>query len=99
MQKKGKLLVVGLVIFCLLGIYQSGYTWPGIDPNGVSICTASEAQDRQQIISDNQGGAIITWEDDRNGNSDIYTQAINGVGMVKWTANGVSICTASSDQK
>ena len=66
--------------------------------NGVVICNATLAQTKPQIISDGQGGAIITWADWRNdpdsGTSDIYAQAISSTGVVKWTANGVSVCTA-----
>jgi len=66
--------------------------------DGVAICTAAGTQVWPTIVSDGEGGAIITWEDWRNGslNTDIYAQRINSSGAVQWTANGVAICTASS---
>ena len=66
--------------------------------DGVPICTASDAQFNFQIVSDGSGGAIITWEDYRSGNSDIYAQHVNGSGAVLWATDGVPICTAASSQ-
>jgi hypothetical protein len=66
--------------------------------NGVAICTASEDQETPQICRDGSGGAIITWQDNRSGNWDIYAQRIDTTGMVQWTTNGVAICTASGNQ-
>ena len=50
------------------------------------------------IVSDGSGGAIITWQDYRNGNNDIYAQRINAGGTVQWTLNGVAICTETHSQ-
>jgi hypothetical protein len=67
--------------------------------DGVAICTVSGEKYRFQITSDGLGGAIITWDDVRSGNSDIYAQRVDSSGNVLWTANGVAICTASGDQR
>ena len=67
--------------------------------NGIAICTANNTQFAPQIVSDAKGGAIITWWDYRNGNYDIYAQAISSTGTVKWTTNGVAICTFTSGQE
>lgn len=66
--------------------------------NGVAICTAINYQMFPTIVSDSGGGAIITWQDWRNGNYDIYAQRINADSTVQWTANGVAICTATDNQ-
>lgn len=67
--------------------------------NGVSICAASNSQYSPQITSDGSGGAIITWQDSRNGTDfDIYAQKINSAGVVQWTTNGVPISTLSNNQ-
>jgi hypothetical protein len=67
---------------------------------GVPICTNATDQDRVRIVSDGDGGAIITWHDFRYGASDvdIYAQRVDGSGVVQWTADGVSICAYSSNQ-
>lgn len=68
--------------------------------NGVSVCSAPFLQGFQQIISDNTGGAYITWEDRRFGfGSDIYAQRINTTGLPLWTTDGIEVCTSSPVQK
>jgi hypothetical protein len=66
--------------------------------NGVPICTALYNQERLTIVSDGYGGAIITWQDERSGNYDIYAQRVDASGNVLWTKDGVAICTASYSQ-
>ena len=68
--------------------------------NGITICTeATSDQYSPTIVSDGSGGAIITWDDYRNGTSDVYAQKINSSGAVQWTADGEALCTeATSDQ-
>jgi len=62
---------------------------------GVAICSASGDQSYPEICSDGVGGAIITWEDDRGADANIYAQRINMDGAVQWTSGGIAICTAS----
>ena len=68
--------------------------------DGVPICTAPENQTKPKIISDDAGGAIITWQDIRGGksNSDVYAQHINAEGKLLWTENGIPICTEVNSQ-
>ena len=67
--------------------------------DGVAISTAADNQVGPQLISDGSGGAIITWQDDRSGNCDIYAQRVNSAGAVQWTADGVAISTAANNQQ
>ena len=70
--------------------------------NGISVCSASFYQGFQQIISDNSGGAYITWEDRRSGfgsGSDIYAQKINTTGLPQWTVDGIAVCSSALVQK
>jgi hypothetical protein len=66
--------------------------------NGVAICTAIYSQFRPQLVSDGAGGAIITWDDYRAYDYEIYAQRVGAGGNVLWTANGVAICTSSGAQ-
>lgn len=64
------------------------------DPSvNTPISTASNDQANPAIISDNNGGAIIVWEDDRDGNNNIFAQRISSAGIVQWTANGIPVCS------
>jgi predicted lipoprotein with Yx(FWY)xxD motif len=66
---------------------------------GVAICSATGDQRLAEIVSDGTSGAIVVWEDDRVGGSDIYAQRVNDLGAVQWTANGVALCTATGNQQ
>ncbi len=78
-------------------INSSGANQLGI--NGLVICNANNSQINPKIDSDFSGGAIITWQDKRNGNDyDIYAQRIASGGAVSWAANGVVICNAVNTQ-
>ncbi|MFN3533608.1 MAG: hypothetical protein ACK41Q_14065 [Candidatus Brocadia sp.] len=63
--------------------------------DGIPVCVAAENQNRPKVISDGAGGAIITWQDMRNGigNYDIYAQRIDANGSPQWTTNGIPICS------
>lgn len=67
--------------------------------DGIAVCIeANDDQFNVRLISDGAGGAIITWQDYRNGNADIYAQRIDSNGNALWAANGVAVCTQAQDQ-
>ena len=66
--------------------------------NGVVICSNANTQNYPHIVPDGAGGAIIVWEDWRNGDLDAYAQRIDATGYVWWTANGVAVCSQSGNQ-
>jgi predicted lipoprotein with Yx(FWY)xxD motif len=69
--------------------------------DGVPLCRATGYQNYPEITSDGAGGAIVTWEDRRNGNADVYAQRINASGTIpdsSWAADGVALCTATGTQ-
>ncbi len=67
--------------------------------DGLGICVLAGTQGKPQIVSDGGGGAIITWEDGRGTNYDIYAQRVDSLGVVQWTPNGVAVCTAVTAQR
>ncbi len=82
------------------GLYAQRINGAGVTQwasDGVQICTGTIRN--PMIISDGIGGAIITWQDFRSGNVDIYAQRINAGGTVQWTSNGLAICTAANIQR
>jgi len=94
--KYGMLVSFLLITSGYWGLSNTAFSWPV--ENGVAVCTASSGQNYPQIISNGQRGAIISWQDSRSGTSDIYAQAIDITGTVKWILDGVSISTASGNQ-
>jgi hypothetical protein len=67
--------------------------------DGVAVCTAADQQSLPVLVSDGAGGAIVAWSDNRSGtNRDIYSRRVTNAGALQWTANGVAVCTAASEQ-
>jgi hypothetical protein len=68
--------------------------------DGAALCTAVNRQTCPTIVSDDAGGAVVTWEDHRTGvdASDIYAQRVSAAGVAQWGADGVALCTAANRQ-
>ena len=67
--------------------------------NGVALCNAAGSQNTAVVASDGAGGAIVAWQDQRNGaNNDIYAQRVNAAGVVMWATNGVAVAAAANWQ-
>jgi len=72
------------------------------NPNGVLICNADSDQCYPAIVSDGSGGAIIAWQDGRNGTTgrwDIYAQRVDSAGNVRWLVNGMAVCTLNTSEQ
>ncbi len=59
---------------------------------GVRLCSNPSDQYWPDLVPDGKGGAIVVWNDYRNGAGDIYAQRVNPVGNVQWTVDGVVVC-------
>ncbi len=79
-------------------IDADGSNHTGWTSAGEAICTDLGEQHIPRIMADEAGGAIITWWDDRSGDSDIYAQRIDATGGIQWTANGEAVCTHTGEQ-
>ncbi|NOT33227.1 MAG: T9SS type A sorting domain-containing protein [Candidatus Eisenbacteria bacterium] len=68
--------------------------------NGVAVCSATNAQILPVVTSDGAGGAIIAWQDFRNGSHyDVFAQRVNANGTTAWTASGINVCNAAGIQE
>ena len=57
--------------------------WPNQPATNVPVCTATGGQVSPAMVSDGAGGAIITWSDNRSGDSgDIYAQRVEAFGRL-----------------
>jgi hypothetical protein len=68
--------------------------------DGVPICTDTMDQIRARIGTDGSGGAVIAWQDQREGlgTGVIYAQRVDAGGNTLWNFNGVALCTAANGQ-
>ncbi|HRG00802.1 MAG TPA: T9SS type A sorting domain-containing protein [Bacteroidia bacterium] len=66
---------------------------------GISICNNAGVQKNSSVTDVGNGNSIITWQDDRAGNYDIYAQKIDSSGNILWTSNGVAVCSKTTAQK
>jgi hypothetical protein len=66
--------------------------------SGVSICVSAGNQYYCSMISDNNSGAILVWEDRRTSEADIYAQRIDSIGAIKWQENGIPVCNKTGYQ-
>ena len=67
--------------------------------NGLAICAGAQASALQSMATDQAGGAIVAWMDDRNGPDwDIYAQRVDAAGSAQWTPGGAAICLAIDSQ-
>jgi hypothetical protein len=67
----------------------------GID--GIAVCTGTGYSNQVQITTDLDGGAVIAWQDARNGNNDLFSQRIYGDGALMGA--GTPICTSSPEEQ
>jgi hypothetical protein len=63
--------------------------------DGVAVASGSAEQTDPKVTSDDQHGAIVTWQSHTGANQDghIYAQRIDGAGQLLWSPE-VPVCTA-----
>lgn len=69
--------------------------------SGVALSVAEFAQIGPRMVSDDNGGCYVVWDDLRNGNTpndDIYAQHLSASGTALWEANGRAVCSAPNQQ-
>ncbi len=70
---------------------------------GIQVSTApikfSSSSYNVTLGENSAGGIIVTWDDFRNGNWDIYAQEVDAAGNMLWSANGMALSTAPGDQQ
>jgi hypothetical protein len=67
-------------------------------PDGVAICTNHLPRRDPELVGDGNGGAIVTWHDERAGWADIYVQRLNASGVPQWTVDGVLLTPVVTQQ-
>ena len=76
--------------------YNGGRMW---STSGVQVCVGSWDQQTPQIVPDGAGGAVITWQDFRDGTQrDIYGQRVTSAGALTWGSTGIGAAIGPTDQ-
>ncbi|MBD3220303.1 hypothetical protein GF314_03595, partial [bacterium] len=71
----------------------------GWGEDGGAICQVVHSQINPEIVADGHGGAIVAWEDRRDGDLDVYAQRVNASGHTLWLDDGIPVCTIDADQE
>ena len=84
-------------------IYAHGIYGDGNDMWGGSVAVSSGTAFKEypKIINDGTGYVIVTWEDYRNGDADIYAHRIDipsGILDTSWDINGSTVTVAAGNQ-
>ena len=72
---------------------------PQWTPNGIPVCAETGNQRYSRIVANGLGEFIITWQDSRNGSSDVYAQKLDLNGAIKWESNGEIISEGPQAQE
>lgn len=89
-----------LLFFSVTTLFNKSFSqWSSNSTINTPLSIASSIQKDISISSDKKNGAILIWEDLRNGiTEDVYAQRINSAGFIKWAVNGIPVCTAVNKQ-
>lgn len=94
-----------LYLNCIDNNGATQWTTAAVGGIAISVATGHQPQSSTQsgtkIVPDGSGGAILVWDDGRNGstNIDMYAQRVNSAGVVQWTADGVIVSSATGNQQ
>jgi hypothetical protein len=82
-------------------VRADGTLAPGWPDGGLMVCGASGDQKLPTVSGDGEGGLLVTWQDARAGNGDIYVQRLSPTGTPasNWPEGGLAVCTADSLQE
>ncbi len=83
----------------MLAASTSVAQWHADSVTNTPVCVVTGLQDYPKICSDGADGAIIVWEDARNGAYEIFAQHINQDGRTTWAQNGVRLSTGTTNDQ
>jgi len=87
------------VILLVAGAGSSRAQWPPSDVASVPVAFEAGDQDSVEMVSDGNHGAVLVWQDARNGlGYDIYAQRLRADGVEMWASGGIPICSSVGDQ-
>jgi hypothetical protein len=83
-----------------LRVTSAGVLHPGWAAGGGAVCTAAGHQSSLQAVADGSGGVFIAWQDERDGDWDVYAQHVTGDGPIAagWPANGRAVASSATPE-
>src|ERR1041385_1805395 len=73
--------------------------WPCRSDQSVPIATDGGNQWNVRLAGDGAGGAILVWQDKRNGAIDkLFVQHVNSAGNMLWQSGGIQLATSAGFQ-
>ena len=76
---------------------SGNYLW---NAAGLAVCTAAGSQQDPELTSGGDGGAVISWLDDRSGSrTDLYAQKVDSAGAIVWTPDGLNVCDSAGEKE
>ena len=67
--------------------------WPPDPMTNVPLCTTAFSSQIGATVTDQRGGAIAVWYEDRAGDFDVFARRVDASGTPRWTANGIRPAT------
>ena len=96
--KRNREILLMIIIFAGVHILYAQWT---LDPKvSTPVGIADDDQFAPRAVKDEAGGAIVTWEDYRDGysSSHVYAQRLDVDGVARWTPNGIRVAMNGSQQ-
>jgi hypothetical protein len=88
-----------LIILYLIFIIQANAQWPCLADSSVPISTNTGTQWNVRLTSDGSNGAIMVWQDRRNGfNDKLYVQRVDATGKSIWQEGGIMLANTQGFQ-
>ena len=69
------------------------------EQDGILVSRQRSYQRYPTIVSDGAGGAIITWHDWRDENTNVHAQRVDADGQILWQVDGIPICVLPEHQQ
>ena len=91
-------LVLVMIILVAFNWQPAYAAWSTNPSENTPVCALGSNQIHPQMISDDNGGAIIAWQDYRALEFDLYVQRMDSAGNKRWNTNGLEVCLAAGSQ-
>ena len=79
----------------LIATRAANAAWPSNPLQNVSLCVTPFSSQIRSTVTDQRGGAIAVWYEDRFGDFDVFARRVDSGGTPRWSADGVPVCVTT----